>query len=166
MFLEKSKPLMQLLTSSLDLSYEKACRFLGTYCVQKAYRLSVKEMYNETGTKRLTISDLMTRDEYMGVWRTIASGGTSGEGRNQKQFWQKFQDRMNEAFNEVNVLMAGSLIVSLDDDKQKTSIGKGKDMQGLKQHVLSDRRKGKYRFGGSLYVPVLACSPENLVKTV
>mmetsp|Transcript_7523 Transcript_7523/g.13814 ORF Transcript_7523/g.13814 Transcript_7523/m.13814 type:complete len:147 (+) Transcript_7523:753-1193(+) len=116
--------------------------------------------------KRLTISDLMTRDEYMGVWRTIASGGTSGEGRNQKQFWQKFQDRMNEAFNEVNVLMAGSLIVSLDDDKKKTSIGQGKDMQGLKQHVLSDRRKGKYRFGGSLYVPVLACSPENLVKTV
>mmetsp|Transcript_7523 Transcript_7523/g.13816 ORF Transcript_7523/g.13816 Transcript_7523/m.13816 type:complete len:96 (+) Transcript_7523:692-979(+) len=52
MFLGKSKPLMQLLTSSLDLSYEKACRFLGTYCVQKAYRLSVKEMYNETGTKK------------------------------------------------------------------------------------------------------------------
>jgi hypothetical protein len=84
----------------------------------------------------------MTRDEYVGVWRKIASGGTSSEGRNKKQFWQKFQDRMNEAFNEINVIMAGSLIVSLDDDKKKASIGKGKDMQGLKQHVLSDRRKG------------------------
>jgi len=49
---------------------------------------------------------------------------------------------MNETFNEINVLMLGSLIVSLDDDKKKASVGKGKDMQGLKQHVLSDRRKG------------------------
>jgi hypothetical protein len=143
LFLGKSRPLMHLLMSSLDLSFEKACHFLGTYCVQKAHRLSVKEMYDEIGTRpRLRISDLMTRDEYVGVWRKIASGGTSSEGRNKKQFWQKFQDRMNEAFNEINVIMAGSLIVSLDDDKKKASIGKGKDMQGLKQHVLSDRRKG------------------------
>lgn len=40
------------------------------------------------------------------------------------------------------MLTVGSLIVSLDDDKKKASIGKGKNMQGLKQHVLSDRRKG------------------------
>jgi hypothetical protein len=49
---------------------------------------------------------------------------------------------MNETFIEVNVLMLGSLLVSLDDDKKKASVGKGKDMQGLKQHVLTDCRKG------------------------
>lgn len=49
---------------------------------------------------------------------------------------------MNEAFNSVNMLIAGSLIVSLDDDKKKASISKGKNMQGLKQYVLLVRRKG------------------------
>jgi hypothetical protein len=64
------------------------------------------------------------------------------DGRNKKHFWEKFQQRMNETFIEVNVLMLGSLLVSLDDDKKKASVGKGKDMQGLKQHVLTDCRKG------------------------
>jgi hypothetical protein len=49
---------------------------------------------------------------------------------------------MNETFNWINVIMAGSLIVSLHDDKKKASIGKGNNMQGLKQHVLSDCQKG------------------------
>ncbi len=48
---------------------------------------------------------------------------------------------MNKMFNEVNVLMLGLLLVSLDHDKKKASVGKGKDMQGLKQHILTDRRK-------------------------
>ena len=78
----------------------------------------------------------------MSGWQKIASSPNSAEGRNKKHFWQLFQDRLNETFNRVNVIIVGSLIVSLDDDKKKASIGKGKDMQGLKQHVLSDRRKG------------------------
>jgi hypothetical protein len=49
---------------------------------------------------------------------------------------------LNETFNQVNVIIVGSLIVSSDDDKKKASIGKGKDMQGLKQHVPLDCRKG------------------------
>jgi hypothetical protein len=40
------------------------------------------------------------------------------------------------------MLIAGSLIVSLDDNKKKALIDKGKNMQGLKQYVLSDCRKG------------------------
>jgi hypothetical protein len=53
-----------------------------------------------------------------------------------------FQDYMNETFNRVNVILVGSLIVALGDDKKKGSIGKGKDMQNLKQHILSDHWKG------------------------
>jgi hypothetical protein len=49
---------------------------------------------------------------------------------------------MNETFNRVNVIVVGSLIVALDDDKKKGSVAKGKDMQNLKQHILSNHRKG------------------------
>jgi hypothetical protein len=49
---------------------------------------------------------------------------------------------MNETFNHINIVTAGSLIVPLDDDKQKVSIGKGKDMQSLQQHDLYGHRKG------------------------
>lgn len=84
----------------------------------------------------------MPEKEYRNVW-TLISKSASSEGRNKKQFWEKFQTRMNETINEVNVVMAGSILVSVDDDKKKASIGKGKDMQGLmKQHVLTDKRKG------------------------
>mmetsp|Transcript_28857 Transcript_28857/g.52205 ORF Transcript_28857/g.52205 Transcript_28857/m.52205 type:complete len:720 (+) Transcript_28857:272-2431(+) len=143
LFMGKSKPLMQLMMSSLEVSYEKAAHFLGTFCIQKAYRVSVAELYDDIDDGRLNTSDLLPRNEYVEMWKKIADS-PDGEttGRNKKYFWQKFQDRMNETFNEINVLMMGSLIVSLDDDKKKASIGKGKNMQGLKQHVLSDRRKG------------------------
>jgi hypothetical protein len=49
---------------------------------------------------------------------------------------------MNETFNRVNVILIGSLIVALDNDKKKLSVGEGKDMQNLKQHVLSNHQKG------------------------
>lgn len=142
LFLGKAKPIMQLMESSLGLSYEKVCHFLGTYCIQKAYRLSVAELYDDEDDGRIKTSDLMSEEEYRNVWTLISKNPSSGESRKKKTFWEKYQDRMNEAFNDVNVLMLGSLLVSLDDDKKKASIGKGKDMQGLKQHVLTDRRKG------------------------
>jgi hypothetical protein len=49
---------------------------------------------------------------------------------------------MNETFRELNVSALTALIISLDDDKKKASVGKNKDSQGLKKHVLPDRRKG------------------------
>lgn len=142
LFLGKARPVMQLMQSSLGLSYEKACHFLGTYCVQKAYRLSAAELYDKS-YDRIKTHDLMEESEYRGVWQLIGKS-SSGEpgGRNPKYFWQKFQERMNEAFFEINVSLVGHLLVSLDDDKKKASVGKGKNMQGLKQHVLSDLRRG------------------------
>lgn len=53
LFLGKSKPLMQLLESELGVSYEKACHFLGTYCVHKAWRVSVSEMYDNVDHDRV-----------------------------------------------------------------------------------------------------------------
>ena len=72
----------------------------------------------------------------MNVWKKIAESPTSDKGHKKKHFWEKFQDHMNETFNDVNEIIAGSLLVSLDDNKKKASAGKSKDMQGLKQHVL------------------------------
>lgn len=138
LYLGKFRPVMQLFQSALSLSYERACHFLGTYCTAKAYRLSTAELYS---SKRVETSDLMTEAEYRAVWELISKAKTS-EGRNKKHFWKRFEERMNETFLEVNISIMGSLIVSLDDDKKKASVGKGHDMQGLKQHVLSDRRKG------------------------
>jgi hypothetical protein len=41
---------------------------------------------------------------------------------------EKFEEEMNETFNETNVLMLGLLIVSLVDDKKKALISKSNDM--------------------------------------
>jgi hypothetical protein len=100
--------------------------------------LSVEELYDDDDDHLKTL-DLMTQDEYVSQWQKIASSPNSAEGQNKKHFWQLLQDCLNETFNWVNVIIVGSLIVSLDVDKKKALIGKGKDMQGLKQHVLSDK---------------------------
>lgn len=72
----------------------------------------------------------------MNVWKKIAESPTLDKGHKKKHFWEKFQDRVNKTFHDVNVIIAWSLLVSLDDDKKKALAGKSKDMQGLKQHVL------------------------------
>lgn len=46
----------------------------------------------------------------------------------QETILEKFEEEMNETFNETNVLMLGLLIVSLVDDKKKALISKSNDM--------------------------------------
>lgn len=139
LFMGKMSSLMQLMMSELKMSYEKVAHFLGTFCIQKAYHMSVEELYDDNAD--LNTTALMSCHN-IHAWKSIASSPNSPEGHNKKHFWQPFQDRMNETFNHINIVTAGSLIVSLDDDKKKESIGKGKDMQSLKQHDLSGHRKG------------------------
>jgi hypothetical protein len=85
----------------------------------------------------------MSEGEYRDVWRRLdVVAHPEKEDTRSNSCKSKSQDCMNEAFNSVNMLIAGSLIVSLDDDKKKASIGKGKSMQGLKQYVLLVHCKG------------------------
>jgi hypothetical protein len=46
----------------------------------------------------------------------------------QETILEKFEEEMNETFNETNVLMLGLLILSLVDDKKKALISKSNDM--------------------------------------
>jgi Mn-dependent DtxR family transcriptional regulator len=63
---------MQLLIPSFDLSYEKACLFLGPYCYQKAFHVSTIELYEEgEDDDGLKISHLMSEDKYRDVWRRL-----------------------------------------------------------------------------------------------
>ena len=55
----KSKPIMQLMMTELEMSYEKVAHFLGTLCIQKAYHLSVEELYDDDDD-HLKTSDLMS----------------------------------------------------------------------------------------------------------
>jgi hypothetical protein len=139
LYLGKTRPLIQLMEFSLNLLHKKVMPFLHTYCVQKSYHPSVSELYDDEDDRVKTL-DLMLELEYRAIWELIAKTKTADD-RNKKHFWEKFQQHMNEMFNEVDVRMLGLLLVSLDDDKKKASVGKGKDMQGLKQHILTDRRK-------------------------
>lgn len=76
MYLGKMTPVIQLmLQSSLGLSYEKVCLFLGTYCVQKAYRLSVVDLFDDEDG-RLNTLDLMPEEKYRTVWTLISSTPT------------------------------------------------------------------------------------------
>lgn len=52
-YLGKSSSLMQLMENALGLSYKKAAHFLGTYCVQKIYGLSVTELYDKEDGNRM-----------------------------------------------------------------------------------------------------------------
>jgi hypothetical protein len=46
----------------------------------------------------------------------------------QETILEKFEEEMNETFNETNVLMLGLLILSLVDDKKEALISKSNDM--------------------------------------
>jgi len=89
LYLGAATPLMQVLQSSLKLSYEKVAHFLGTFCIHKASGLSVKELYDDEDDDLVNLSRLMPQDEYEDVWKKIGKGSSS-DGRNKKQFWNKF----------------------------------------------------------------------------
>lgn len=88
------KSLVQLIVSSLKLPYEKVALFLGTFCVQKAYGLCVKNLYEEGSDDDdwLRTSDLIPWDEYMEIWERIAKGAPS-EGQNKKPFWKSLKKK-------------------------------------------------------------------------
>jgi hypothetical protein len=44
---------------------------------------------------------------------------------------------MNETFNRVNVILIGSLIVALDNDKKKSSVGEGKEQYAESEATCS-----------------------------
>ena len=47
LYLGKAKSLIHLMETELGLSHAKVTHFLGTYCVQKAYGLSVTDLYSD-----------------------------------------------------------------------------------------------------------------------
>jgi hypothetical protein len=63
----------------------------------------------------------------MEIWERIAKRGSQWRPK-QETILEKFEEEMNETFNETNVLMLGLLIVSLVDDKKKALISKSNDM--------------------------------------
>jgi hypothetical protein len=89
LYLGKARPLIQLMEFSLNLLHKKVMHFLGTYCVQKSYHLSVSELYDDEDDQVNKTLDLMLELEYRAVWELIAKTKTA-DGRNKKHFWEKF----------------------------------------------------------------------------
>ena len=66
LYLGKARPLIQLMEFSLNLLHKKVMHFLGTYCVQKSYHLSVSELYDDEDNQVKTL-DLMSELEYRAI---------------------------------------------------------------------------------------------------
>jgi hypothetical protein len=58
------------------------------------------------------------------VWKKIAESPTSDKGHKKKHIWEKFSGLHEQTFDDVNVVIARSLLVSLDDNKKKALAGK------------------------------------------
>jgi hypothetical protein len=87
LYLGKGRPVIQLMVSALRITEEEAFHWLGTYCVQKHYRMSVEELYDDDDT-RLDISDLMPKERYKAIWKLMGNT-TVTDGRAKMYFWQK-----------------------------------------------------------------------------
>lgn len=58
LFMGKMSSLMSLMMRELNLSYQKVAHFLGTFCVQKSYCMSVEDLYDDDDN-HLKMSNLL-----------------------------------------------------------------------------------------------------------
>eukprot|EP00562_Extubocellulus_spinifer_P001033 CAMPEP_0178488594 /NCGR_PEP_ID=MMETSP0696-20121128/9940_1 /TAXON_ID=265572 /ORGANISM="Extubocellulus spinifer, Strain CCMP396" /LENGTH=1177 /DNA_ID=CAMNT_0020116367 /DNA_START=521 /DNA_END=4055 /DNA_ORIENTATION=+ len=143
LFFGKQKALGELLQSTLGLSRDKTLQFIATYCFQKQHGKSVKNMYDRDSGLDTSGIGLMSKEEYMACWRIIDVAGDSpgSKRRGAVPFWQKFQDRLNEAFVELYMGFDGDMLIALDDDKRNAELKSDRNQQGLKATVHDAKKR-------------------------
>jgi hypothetical protein len=152
LLLSSEGSIAQLFQHRLKWSIPRFTKFLRTFFVQSAYRLSVTAMYsNESYLKTHT---LMDKGEYVALWREIGTACLPDDQATHSHvsgqtFWAGVEASLNEdlSTNVMPSFLADDQVEQFraifDDDKMHYNLKKGKPSASLKQsqHVR-DNRKG------------------------
>lgn len=135
------------LKEELNLDDAAYLKFMITYCVQSAYRVSSKSLHGQYSLLRDAVE--MPEEAYNKIWREIAfkgekSGICIGTGRRDLCLWQKLESRVNHELRSVSIVdRPGKISVALDDDKVWYNMAKKavRDTFGIKitRHVKDNR---------------------------
>ena len=139
------------ISEALDLNRLQFLQFFGTLCLQMSYKESFDSLF-DTGSSLLLDEILMTKEEYMEIWKKIGTmkkvGNKNyiGSSRREKCLWQILEVAVNTFLRSISIVGRDDDIpVALDDDKIWVHVsGKNdEDHFGLRKvtHV-KDNRKG------------------------
>lgn len=147
-FLGPSSSIGKVLKGELDLDDKGYLKFMSTFCIQAAYRVSTTKMYADYSLFYDQAS--MTKRDYIDVWGKLAhkhekQGSDLGTGRREELIWQKLEREVNKVLREVSIEESDgrTISIALDDDKVWYNfIGKKtRDTFGIKitRHVKDNR---------------------------
>jgi hypothetical protein len=139
----------EILCRELELSDENYAKFLMTFCVQGAYKISSTQLFSSASL--INTDQLMTESEYNAVWKVIATkkqiqdGGYIGSGRREQCLWELLEASANHVCRDISISNREGVVgIALDDDKIWVNMtGKNlKDTFGIKYttHVKANRK--------------------------
>jgi len=135
------------LKQELNLDDAAYLKFMITYCIQSAYRVSSKSLYGQYSCLNHAVE--MPEADYNKIWHEIAfkgekSGICIGTGRRNLCLWQKLESKVNHELRSVSIVdRPGKISIALDDDKVWYNMAKKavRDTFGIKitRHVKDNR---------------------------
>lgn len=136
------------LREELGLDDDEYYQFMGTMCLQAAYRQTPKQLFSTHSELKDKV--LMQENEYNTVWKTMAekkrlSSAEMSTPRRSAPLWEEFEMIVNGIFRDISVTgRDGRISIALDDDKIWLHLSNGSlvDLFNLKycQHVQANRK--------------------------
>ena len=139
----------KILQEHLGLMPDTYLNFLGTFCIQAAYKVSTSQLFDSESL--LCHAAPMNVQEYNKIWKNLAEKKRMdqnqfiGAGRRDRCIWEYLEDAVNNLCRIVSVSnRTGDISIALDDDKvwvNLTGVNKA-DTFGIKYttHVQPNRK--------------------------
>ena len=136
------------LKKCLDLSDEMYLKFMGTFALQSAYRVTCTELFNTDSF--LGAYTLMPKKEYIGIWTKMSEAKKVPDGeirttRSNSAIWEGLEPIVNKLCGDISIInRQGKIAISLDDDKIWLAVSQSgrDDLYNLKYttHVKPNRK--------------------------
>jgi hypothetical protein len=135
--------------NELNLGRKEFVSFIGNVCLQMSYHESPSSMYDEHS--ELLSSVIMKKDEYMNLWKRIATerrvtlDNYVGSSRRKECLWESMETSINLLLRKLTVAgRTDDIVIALDDDKiwVDTSGRNEEDDFGLRKvtHTQANRK--------------------------
>lgn len=136
------------LKQCLDLSDETYLKFMGTFALQSAYRVTCTELFSKESV--LEAHAMMSKKEYIDVWRKMSEARKVPDGeirttRSNSAIWEGLEPIVNKLCGDISITnRKGKIAISLDDDKIWLAVSQSgrDDLYNLKYttHVKPNRK--------------------------
>ena len=142
-------PIGKILQENLGLMPETYLKFLSTFCIQAAYKVSTSQLFDSESLLYHAVP--IDAAEYNEIWRKLATKKRMeqsqfiGAGRRDKCVWEYLEEAVNNLCRVVSISnRTGDISIALDDDKVWVNLtGQNKaDTFGIKYttHVQPNRK--------------------------